>query len=89
MDLINVPDDRVRVTLDPGAFPEGPVRFFIPKTVPGTYSEDNYGRYVEDLKAFDYRGGELEVKREGENSWLIAGGAGLDLFEDGDGFGGL
>jgi hypothetical protein len=22
----------------------------IPKTVPGTYSEDNYGRYIEDLK---------------------------------------
>ncbi len=78
MDLVNVPDDRVRVTLDPGAFPEGPVRFFIPKTVPGTYSEDNYGRYVEDFKAYDYRGAELPVQREGDNTWVIAQGASLD-----------
>ena len=78
MDLVNVPDDRVQVTLDPGAFPEGPVRFFIPKTVPGTYSEDNYGRYVDDLKAYDYRGNELPVQREGDNTWLIAQGASLD-----------
>jgi hypothetical protein len=26
------------------------ITYHIPKTVPGTYSEDNYGRYIEDLK---------------------------------------
>ena len=78
MDLADVPDDRVQVSIDPGAFPDGPVRFFIPKTVPGTYSEDNYGRYVQDLKAYDYKGGELEVLREDQNTWLIREGASLD-----------
>jgi hypothetical protein len=34
----------------------------IPKTVPGTYSEDNYGRYIEDLKAYDAKGTLLTVK---------------------------
>jgi hypothetical protein len=29
------------------------MKLHIPKTVPGTYSEDNYGRYIEDLKAYD------------------------------------
>ncbi len=78
MDLVNVPDDRVQVTVNPGAFPEGPVRFFIPMTVPGTYSEDSYGRYVEDLQAYDYKGGELAVVREDDNTWLIAQGGSLD-----------
>ncbi len=78
IDLVHVPDDRVQVAVNPGAFPEGPVRFFIPKTVPGTYSEDSYGRYVQDLKAYDYKGGELTVVREDDNTWLIAQGASLD-----------
>jgi hypothetical protein len=33
------------------------------KTVPGTYSEDNYGRYIEDLKAYDAKGTLLTVKK--------------------------
>lgn len=78
MDLTQVQEDRVPVSLDPGAFPDGEVRFFIPKTVPGTYSEDNYGRYVEGLVAYDYQGDSLAVTREDDNTWLIAEGAELD-----------
>jgi predicted metalloprotease with PDZ domain len=42
------------------------------KTVPGTYSEDNYGRYIEDLKAYDAKGTLLTVKKIDINSWSIS-----------------
>lgn len=74
LDLVQVQDDRVKVRIIPNKLESGPVRFFIAKTVPGTYSEDNYGRYIEDLEAFDSRGGKLSVSREGDNSWVIEKG---------------
>jgi hypothetical protein len=33
------------------------------KTVPGTYSEDNYGRFIDDLKAYDKKGNLLVVTK--------------------------
>ncbi|MBC2838732.1 peptidase M61 [Robiginitalea sp. SC105] len=78
MDLTSVSNDRVLVAVDPGAFTVGEVRFYIPKTVPGTYSEDNYGRYVEDLAAYNYKGEPIPVIREDDNTWRIGLGAELD-----------
>jgi predicted metalloprotease with PDZ domain len=46
--------------------------YHISKTVPGTYSEDNYGRYIEDLKAYDAKGTLLTVKKIDVNSWSIS-----------------
>jgi predicted metalloprotease with PDZ domain len=77
MDLIHVDNDRVEVHIFPTQLESGPVRFLIPKTVPGTYSEDNYGRYVEQFEAFNSAGASLSVLREGDNSWLIEGGQNL------------
>lgn len=78
MDLVNVVDDRVQVTVDPGAFVADAVSFYIPKTVPGTYSTDNYGQYIEDFKAIDYNGGELRVTKSDANTWDIGNGKNLD-----------
>ncbi len=78
LDLVNVVDDKVMVSLDPGAFTKDAVSFYIPKTVPGTYSTDNYGKYIEDFKAFDYDGNALAVSRADDNTWNIANGKTLD-----------
>jgi hypothetical protein len=32
--------------------------FYLPKIVPGTYSEDDYGRYIANFKAYDAKGKE-------------------------------
>ncbi len=72
IDLVNVANDRVNVTINPGSFSKNNISFFIPKTVPGTYSEDNYGKYIEDLKAYDYQGNELLVTSIGANEWNIS-----------------
>jgi hypothetical protein len=44
------------VTVNAPSITTDEITYHIPKTVPGTYSEDNYGRYIEDLKAYDAKG---------------------------------
>ena len=78
MDLVNVKDDKVRVEVDPGAFGTDRVSFYIPKTVPGTYSTDNYGKYIEQFLALDYNGKELPVSKIDDNTWGISSGKSLD-----------
>jgi len=46
--------------------------FHIPKTVPGTYSTDNYGKFIDDLKATDSKGVALATKKPMNNSWEIS-----------------
>ena len=78
IDLIKLDQDRVLVTLDPGAFSKEAINFYMPKTVPGTYSLDNYGRYIEEFKAFNYEGEELQATRSDENTWFIPTAPDLD-----------
>ncbi|MCK0146043.1 peptidase M61 [Arenibacter sp. F26102] len=81
IDLINVVDDKVNVVLDPGAFARDTISFFIPKTVPGTYSDDNYGKYIEQFKAIDYKGGELKVDKLDDNTWRVINAKDLDRID--------
>lgn len=78
LDLVNVKDDKVMVSIDPAAFTTESTTFYIPKTVPGTYSTSNFGKYSEGLKAYDYKGNELEVVQVDENSWNIPNAKKLD-----------
>ena len=78
LDLVNVQDDKIMVTVDPAEIDQETIIFYIPKTVPGTYSTSNYGRFVEDIKAFDHKGRELSVTAIDENSWQIANATKLD-----------
>jgi predicted metalloprotease with PDZ domain len=73
IDLKNVKDDKVLVTITPPVFDTETTTFFIPKIVPGTYSEDNYGKYIEGFKAYDKKGNELTVSKPDDNSWKIEG----------------
>lgn len=72
IDLVNVPDDKVMVTITPPTFSSETITFHIPKTVPGTYSEDNYGRFIEAVKAYDAKGNLLTVTKKDDNSWTIS-----------------
>ena len=71
INLNEVKDDKVMVTLSPPKISLDEISFHIPKTVPGTYSTDNYGKYIDDLKAYDAKGNLLTVKKTDENSWSI------------------
>ncbi|HSM64090.1 MAG TPA: hypothetical protein VK833_09155, partial [Gillisia sp.] len=78
LDLVNIKEDKVKVTVDPDKFNSSEVSFHIPKTVPGTYSIDNYGQFIEDFKAIDYLGAELLVVKTDDNSWKIENATNLD-----------
>lgn len=78
IDLVNIQDDKVSVSVDPGTFAKDTTTFFIPKTVPGTYEINNYGQFVENVKAFDYDGEELKVSKLNENAWQIINATQLD-----------
>tara|TARA_R110002051_G_scaffold186206_1_gene255527 strand:- start:1856 stop:3727 length:1872 start_codon:yes stop_codon:yes gene_type:complete len=78
IDLVNILEDKVQVQIDPGAFSSETVVFRIPKTVPGTYSTDNYGQYIQDFEALDYQGNKLIVTKLDENTWNISNATQLD-----------
>ena len=78
INLNEIKDDKVLVTIITPKIKTDEVIYYIPKTVPGTYSEDNYGRYIEDVKAFDKKGNALNVKKLDVNSWSVSNAKMLD-----------
>jgi predicted metalloprotease with PDZ domain len=72
IDLINVQHDKIKVELITPVVSKSSVTYRLPKIVPGTYSEDDFGRYVEQFKAFDKNGDSLRVVQLDVNSWSIS-----------------
>lgn len=73
IDLVAIKDDKVTVTLTPPKFTSDEITYHIPKTVPGTYSTDDYGKFIDNFKAFDKSGAALAVTKTDDNSWKISG----------------
>ena len=71
INLNDVKDDKVMVTVASPKISTDEVTYSIPKIVPGTYSVDNYGKYIEDFKAFDSKGNSLAVTKKDDNTWSI------------------
>lgn len=78
LDLVNVQDDKILVTVDPGVITTEEIVFYIPKIVPGTYSTSNYGKFSEGVNAYDYKGNELIITPIDDNSWRIPNATKLD-----------
>ena len=77
IDLTNVVDDRVKVTVDATLTNlsetfDGKYRFNFPATIPGTYATLDYGRFIHDFKAFDASGKTLKVSKK-KNTFTIKG----------------
>jgi predicted metalloprotease with PDZ domain len=73
IDLINVADDKVKVQIKTPSVKEAEILFSFPKVIPGSYSEKNYGRFIEKFTAFDAAGKELKVKKENVAQYSIKG----------------
>jgi predicted metalloprotease with PDZ domain len=71
VDLTKVEDDQLTVELLCPKIAAKQTTFYLPKIVPGTYMNSNYGKYVHDLKAFDQSGKELPVSKKSDNAWDI------------------
>ena len=71
IDLNTIKEDRVTVVVTPPKFTTNEVTYNFPKIIPGTYSEDDYGKMIVNLKAFDKNGKEIAVAKMDENSWKV------------------
>jgi predicted metalloprotease with PDZ domain len=71
INLNDVKEDKVLVTITAPKITTEDVTYSIPKIVPGTYSIDDYGKYIEEFKAFDSKGIALIVTKTDDNTWNI------------------
>ncbi len=81
IDLTKVKDDKIPVIINPGRFTVEKVVYRLPKVIPGTYSISNFGKYVDDFKAYDYNGGLLAFTETDTNTWTITNASNLDRIE--------
>jgi predicted metalloprotease with PDZ domain len=71
IDLVNVKNDKVAVKMDFPKMKSDDVKFHFPKTVPGTYSIDDYGRFVEGIKFLDNKGKEIAFTKVNDNTYSL------------------
>lgn len=81
LDLTAVVNDKVPVTINPGRFTSETVTYRLPRVVQGTYSVSDFGKYIEDFKALDYKGNALSVTKIDTNTWTIKNATQLDKIE--------
>ena len=78
VDLVAINDDMVQVQITPPKIQSEEITFYIPQIVPGTYEYSNFGRFIENVKAYDSKGNLLPIKVVDENSWKISNAKKLD-----------
>lgn len=72
INLNAIEKDKVPVSVLAPKIKTSEVIYHIPKIVPGTYSEDDYGRFIDDFKAYNKIGAYLTVTKVDQNSWKIS-----------------
>jgi predicted metalloprotease with PDZ domain len=78
IDLTNIVDDRAPVTIDPEVFKQDTVIYRLPKVIPGTYRISDFGAFIDEFKAYDHNGDEMDFTKTDTNSWLIPNATELD-----------
>jgi len=77
VDLTKVQNDKLEVSLITPKISKDEAIYNMPKIVPGTYANYDFGRYVSDFKAFDAAGKMLSVEKLDKNSYKIKGAKNL------------
>ncbi len=81
INLSKVINDKVPVVINPGRFSQDTVVYRLPRVIQGSYDVSDFGRYIENLRAYDYSGKELAVSKIDPNSWTIIDATNLDKIE--------
>lgn len=72
VDLTKTAGDELTVTLLTPKVKTASIIFYMPKIVPGTYTNSNFGKFIHQLKAYTRAGKELPVKQTPDsNGWKI------------------
>lgn len=78
INLVDINEDRAPVTINPGRFTSKTVTYRLPRVVQGSYAVNDFGKYIDDFKAFDYEGNEMDVNKADTNTWVISNAKKLD-----------
>ncbi|CAN5579397.1 peptidase M61 [soil metagenome] len=70
-DLSNIEHDKVKVELETPAITETVIVYSFPRIIPGSYSEKNFGAYIDDFTAIDKNGKTLKVSKLNANQYEI------------------
>ncbi|TXF86015.1 M61 family metallopeptidase [Neolewinella aurantiaca] len=81
LDLENVQQHELRITVDFPAVGPGIFRVKMPQSSPGRYAQHNFAKNVYDLKAFGADGAAVDVYQEGIAAWAVAGHGGAVTLE--------
>jgi len=71
IDLTQLKNDQLTVTLNTPKITSDSAYFSFPKMVPGTYSISDFGRFIENVQAFDVNGKNISNTKVDNNTWLI------------------
>jgi predicted metalloprotease with PDZ domain len=72
VDITKPVNDELKVTLITPKVTKPEIIFYMPKIVPGTYTNSDFGKFVKNVKAFDKAGKPLPVTMlPDSNSWKI------------------
>ena len=73
IDLLNVTskEDKVKVEIEVTDLSADTISYFLPKIVPGTYQNNDYGKFVEDFTVTNKDGLPLSFIKKGNNQWII------------------
>jgi predicted metalloprotease with PDZ domain len=70
--------DQVQVTAEvnwatlPEDIEDAPIVWQFPKTIPGTYATEDYGKYIKGLEAYKSDGTRIKVRKKGENTFKLS-----------------
>ncbi len=73
VDVTDYKDDLFHITVSTNGLTKENNIYNLPATVPGTYSNLNFGRFVKSFKAYDKEGNELQTEKISTNQWKIEG----------------
>ncbi|MFI5148696.1 MAG: hypothetical protein ACHQRM_03120 [Bacteroidia bacterium] len=71
LDLNNISNDRIKVTIVPPKINDKEIRYVMPAYVPGSWFKKDFGRFVSEMLVLTKAGNPLDIKKEGENVFLI------------------
>ncbi len=71
IDIFTVVDDKIKVEIKIKNLDADTISYYLPKIVPGTYQNNNYGKFIDDFEATDQSGNILNVQKYGDNRWKI------------------
>jgi predicted metalloprotease with PDZ domain len=72
VDLTKPVNDELKIELLVPKITKSQIVFYMPKIVPGTYTNSDFGKFLHNLKAFDKAGKQLTVVAQADsNSWKI------------------